>query len=194
MKTSGSFVDRCGRYTRQPGSFFLTTAACSFSSAASASPLPLAARIFATMLSTSAIGRFSPRGRAIGVVIGAAQPAQRLRQLVRRLDVHLDPPAAREAPVRSESGLAERARLIDMAQPDPEIVLLLAQREAREELLAREVPPAPEHRRDAHAVPASDGFVQARARADAALPQRAAHLPPVSEPTKATRGRRHGRT
>src|SRR2546423_11979561 len=193
MKRSGSFVDRCGRYTRQPGSFFFTTAACSASSAARASPLPFAARIFATILSTSAIVRLSFCARALGVVIRAAQPAQRLRHVLRRRDVHLDPAAAREAPVRSEPGLAERARLIDGAQANPEIVLLLTQREAREELFAREVAPPSEHRGDAYAVPAPDGFVQARAGADAALPQRAAHLAPVPEPSEATGRRRHGR-
>src|SRR5512145_2959596 len=40
---------------RQPGSAFFTAATCSFSSAASASPFPLAARIFATTVSTSGI-------------------------------------------------------------------------------------------------------------------------------------------
>src|SRR5215475_5378974 len=45
----------------QPGSFLRTTPACSRRSAASASPLPFAARIFATTVSTSAIAR-SPRG------------------------------------------------------------------------------------------------------------------------------------
>src|SRR5262250_1266324 len=40
---------------RQPGSALRTAATCSFSSAASASPLPFAARIFATTVSTSAI-------------------------------------------------------------------------------------------------------------------------------------------
>src|SRR6267143_1634238 len=40
---------------RQPGSALRTAATCSFSNAASASPLPFAARIFATTVSTSAI-------------------------------------------------------------------------------------------------------------------------------------------
>ena len=40
----------------QPGSAFMTAATCSLRSAASASPLPFAARIFATTVSTSAIG------------------------------------------------------------------------------------------------------------------------------------------
>src|SRR5262244_1199125 len=55
-KRSGSFVERWGRYTRQPGSTFITAATCSLSNAASASPLPFAARIFATTVSTLAIG------------------------------------------------------------------------------------------------------------------------------------------
>src|SRR5262244_3557161 len=55
MKRSGSLVERCGRYTRQPGSVALTFATCSLSSAASASPLPFAARIFATTVNTSAM-------------------------------------------------------------------------------------------------------------------------------------------
>src|SRR2546430_1697038 len=40
---------------RQPGSALRTAATCSFSNAASASPLPFAARIFVTTVSTSAI-------------------------------------------------------------------------------------------------------------------------------------------
>src|SRR5215813_2508056 len=47
---------------RQPGSAFRTAATCSFSNAASASPLPFAARIFATTVSTSAIVVSSPAG------------------------------------------------------------------------------------------------------------------------------------
>src|SRR6185436_13354035 len=68
MNRSGSFDDRCGRYTRHPGSALRTTPACSASIAASASPLPFAARIFATTVSTFAmegpfLGRRMARGR-----------------------------------------------------------------------------------------------------------------------------------
>src|SRR6185436_13412780 len=49
---------------RQPGSALRTAATCSFSNAASASPLPFAARIFATTVSTSAM--------ALALLVGSA--------------------------------------------------------------------------------------------------------------------------
>src|SRR5205823_1557259 len=127
MKRSGSFVERCGRYTMHPGSFFMTAATCSFSSAASASPLPFFARSFATTVRTSAIGLFSFRGPPLRVVIRAPEPAHCLRHVFRRVDVHLDPAAAREAPVRAQPRLAQRARLVDGTETNPEVTLFLAQ-------------------------------------------------------------------
>src|SRR5258705_805372 len=64
MKRSGSFVDRWGRYARQPGSALRTAATCSLRSAARASPLPLGARTFAITVSTSAIDLSSHRNAA----------------------------------------------------------------------------------------------------------------------------------
>src|SRR5262245_1956819 len=78
MKRSGSFVDRCGRYTRQPGSALRTAATCSLRSAASASPLPFVARTFAITVSTSAMG-LSPPSR--GLVAGRLQLAVERPQL-----------------------------------------------------------------------------------------------------------------
>src|SRR5688572_9831408 len=70
----------------QPGSAFITAATCSFKSAASASPLPFAARIFATIVSTSAIALAllaapSRRERHQGFAPESAQVvARRLRE------------------------------------------------------------------------------------------------------------------
>src|SRR6266536_5004966 len=115
----------------QPGSAFMTAATCSLSSAASASPLPLLARIFAITVSTSAIGPLSFRAPALGMVIRAAQPAQRVRHVLGARHVHLDPAAAREPPVRARTDILQRPRLVDGAQTDPEVVVLLAERKAR---------------------------------------------------------------
>src|SRR4029453_4672029 len=57
---------------RQPGSALRTAATCSLSSAASASPLPFAARIFATTVSTSAIGVSLPPAPSRAGLMGSA--------------------------------------------------------------------------------------------------------------------------
>src|SRR5688500_16577710 len=106
MNTSGSLLERCGRYTRQPGSALRTTPACSCSSAASASPLPFAARIFATTVSTFAIAlallvRLRLRGCCHHVLVAVAARDQ-LRMLEdvdgrlerRPRDLHMRRPAA----------------------------------------------------------------------------------------------------
>src|SRR6188474_3204847 len=101
MNMSGSFVERWGRYTMQPGSVFITAATCSFKSAASASPLPFAARIFAATVSTSAIAlvllaapastgkrhKGVRRRKSAGVVArGLREPADLAREQMREMD------------------------------------------------------------------------------------------------------------
>src|SRR5437867_9262301 len=71
---------------RQPGSALRTAATCSFSKAASASPLPFAARIFATTVSTSAIvvlreSLLSP--------VTVREPVELRRVVVRELSLHV---------------------------------------------------------------------------------------------------------
>jgi len=66
--------------------------------------------------------------------------------------------------------VGQRAALVVGGEPDPEIALLLAQREAREQRLADEIAPPAEHRRDPDARPAGERLVQTlRGPASAAL-------------------------
>src|SRR5262249_40348908 len=66
----------------------------------------------------------------------------------------------REAPVRAYAGIHQCAPLVVGREADPEIALLLAHREAREERLADEIAPSAEHRRDPDARPARERLVQ----------------------------------
>src|SRR3989442_6674875 len=68
---------------RQPGSALRTAATCSFSNAASASPLPFAARIFATTVSTSAIVVSSLGSDCVTQAESVPPPSCRMR-VVRR--------------------------------------------------------------------------------------------------------------
>src|SRR2546427_777971 len=68
---------------RQPGSALRTAATCSFSNAASASPLPFAARIFATTVSTSAIVVSSRGSDCVPQTESVPPPSCRMR-VVRR--------------------------------------------------------------------------------------------------------------
>src|SRR5262249_42908528 len=78
---------------RQPGSALRTAATCSFSSAASASPLPFAARIFATTVSTSAIVVSSRVGMPAGESVLPASCRMRVMPTpARKLDVVTDVP------------------------------------------------------------------------------------------------------
>src|SRR5438477_1817140 len=99
---------------------------------------------------------------------GSAEPAQRVVHVGFRLHLHLDPALAGEPAMRPHAGLAQGAGLVLGAEVDPEVVVLRAQRKAGEQALADEVTPAPEHRRDAHAVPAAEGDVQRAGGAGAA--------------------------
>jgi hypothetical protein len=56
------------------------------------------------------------------------QPAPRAREIGRPLDVQLDPSTTREAAMRPDARVGRRASPVVAAQPDPQIVLLLAQR------------------------------------------------------------------
>src|SRR2546425_6046558 len=109
--------------------------------------------------------------------VGPAQPAQRGRHVGGALDVHLDPSTTAEAPMRARAG-GQRSPLLVGPQPDPQVVLFLADGEAREERLAHEVAPAPEHRRDPHAGPAAERGVQTVGGAGPPSLERAARLAP----------------
>src|SRR5207245_11448056 len=102
--------------------------------------------------------------------VGAPKPAERARHVGVVGEVELDPAAPREAAVRPHARLTERSALVSRREPDPEIRLLARQRKAREEARAGEVAPAPEHRRDAHAVPRGARRGEPRRRAGAAAP------------------------
>src|SRR5438094_1217460 len=80
---------------RQPGSALRTAATCSFSNAASASPLPFAARIFATTVSTSAIVVSSLGSDCVTQAESVPPPSCRMRGMSAdsgRLDVATDVP------------------------------------------------------------------------------------------------------
>src|SRR5262245_56595548 len=115
MKRSGSFVDRCGRYTRQPGSALRTAATSSFNSAASASPLPFAARIFATTVSTSAM--------ALALLVGGASGSALGR---RRDDVFVAMPLGDELRMLEdvEGDLEGRACDLDVRGPAAELLVI----------------------------------------------------------------------
>src|SRR5437773_12068024 len=80
---------------RQPGSALRTAATCSFSNAASASPLPFAARIFATTVSTSAIVVSSLGSDCVTQAESVPPPSCRMRVVPReprKLQVVTDVP------------------------------------------------------------------------------------------------------
>src|SRR5712691_11883718 len=80
---------------RQPGSALRTAATCSFSNAASASPLPFAARIFATTVSTSAIVVSSRGSDCVPQAESVPPPSCRMRVMPReprKLQVVTDVP------------------------------------------------------------------------------------------------------
>src|SRR5207249_8901532 len=123
--------------------------------------------------------------------MGAPKPAERARHVGVVGEVELDPAAPREAAMRPHARLTERPALVSRREPDPEIRLLARQRKAREEARADEVAPAPEHRRDAHAVPRAERTVEPRRRSEAAALQGAARLASFTEAAEASR-RGHG--
>src|SRR5439155_2856670 len=55
-------------------------------------------------------------------------------------------------------------RLVGRREAEPQVALLLPEREAREERLADEVAPPPEHRCDAYGLPRAEGFRSSAAR------------------------------
>src|SRR5207302_9233367 len=89
------------------------------------------------------------------------EPRQHPPQLRRRAHVALDPATCGEAAVRSEAVERERPPLLGEGQVHPKVVLLRAQREAREQPLADEIAPAAEHRRDPRPRPGADLGVEA---------------------------------
>src|SRR5262245_4786606 len=119
------------------------------------------------------------------------KPPQRARHVGLVDEIQLDPSAPREAAMRPHTRLAQRAALIVRSQADPEIVLFTRQRKAREQSLAGEIPPAPEHRRDPHALPRAERAVESPGGAGAATLERAPGRATFAETAKATR-RRHG--
>src|SRR5213076_2509432 len=72
-------------------------------------------------------------------------------------------------------------------EAEPQIALLLPEREAREERLPDEVTPPPEHRRDAYALPRAERLVQALRGAGASACEDAPELAPAAHPAKAAR-------
>src|SRR5258705_3059947 len=121
------------------------------------------------------------------------EPAHRAPHVLGRFDVQLDPTLAREATVRTNARVGERAALIVGREPDPEIALLLADRKTREERVADEVAPAPEHRRDPDTGPAGDRLIQSLRRPGAPTLEGAAGLsslapaPETSYPSRRVR-------
>src|SRR2546425_1284804 len=127
-----------------------------------------------------------------GGPVGPAQPAQRGGHVGGALDVHFDPSTTTEAPVGPGAG-GQRSPLLVGPQPDPEVVLFLANGEACEQRLAHEVAPAPEHRRDPHAGPAAELRVETAGSAGAPSLERAARLSSAAkaaDPTGHWSGRR----
>src|SRR5438093_477032 len=70
----------------------------------------------------------------------------------------------------------QRPPLLVRPQSDPQIVLLLTDGEAREQRLAHEVAPAPEHGRDPHAGPAAERGVETVGGAGSPALKRASSL------------------
>ena len=101
------------------------------------------------------------------------EPLERPRQLTRLRDVALDPAPAREPAVRADPGAGEGALLVRARQPHPEVVVLGPDRVAAEHVVAHEVAPPPEHRRDPRAVPLGDRVVEHARRS----PRRRARWP-----------------
>src|SRR5439155_18864145 len=97
-------------------------------------------------------------------------------------------PISREAPVGADARVAERPRLVGRREAEPQVALLLPEREAREERLAEEVAPPTEHRCDAYALPRAEGLVQALRGGGAAACEGAPALAPAAHPTEAAPG------
>src|SRR5262249_7665720 len=121
----------------------------------------------------------------------ATKPAQRAGHVGFVDQVQLDPSTSGEAAMRPHTRLAERAALIVVGQADPEIVLFARQRKAREQSLAVEIPPAPEHRRNPHAFPRAERTVELPGGAGATTREGAPGRATFAETAKASR-RRHG--
>ena len=99
-------------------------------------------------------------------------------------DVHFHPAAPGEAAMWTHARVGQGPDLIVAREAQPEIVILLAHGKAREEIVADEVAPAPEHRRDPHVGPLADGLVQLLGRAGAAARQHPAGLSPLAHAAK----------
>src|SRR5207302_8461682 len=110
------------------------------------------------------------------------EPRQHPPQLRRRAHVALDPATCGEAAVRSEAVERERPPLLGEGQVHPKVVLLRAQREAREQPLADEIAPAAEHRRDPRPRPGADLGVEAGGRPPPPPPPHPAPRPAPAPP------------
>src|SRR6266511_2100658 len=92
-----------------------------------------------------------------------------------------DPALPAQPQVRREGARVQRPPLVLPRETDPEIRVLGAKREAREEARAHEVAPAPEHGRDLHARPGAKDLVERAGRPRAALLEAAPGASPRPE-------------
>src|SRR5215470_9901650 len=121
------------------------------------------------------------------------EPRQRGPGVSQSLDVAHDPAPPAQPRMRREEARVDRPPLVFPREPEPEIRVLGAKREAREEALSHEVAPAPEHRRDLHSRPRADDLVERAGRARATPVEAPARASPRAQTAHPSR-RRYGQT